>query len=596
MRDNDVPYVNFATRIGVAAALFAAPLAAQQVRGTITDSTTRQTVSGAIVMLLDSAGTSLARTIADEAGAFALPFRDAGRRLRVQRLGFRPLIVPLAATRTAQMRVDVALMPIAAYLDAVAVSASACGSRPDRGSAIALFDQARNGLLATVVAREANPARMVTYGFERVMDGTSDRIVRQSVRVDSAANARVSFSAAASGLHMVDSGFVRETQWGRVFLAPDADVLLGDQFATGYCFSLAKAKPDRSNQLGISFNAARSRRGRVDIEGTLWLDTLKRALVDLEFNYVGLDRREELLRPGGRVEFREMPNAAILVDRWTLRLIGTLADSVPTKTTGSGDKTYQVLTKFYAAENGGELARARWRDGRTWQAQLGTLRVSATHGDTPAAGAVLALDETPYRGVVNATGDVEFGDVVPGPYKVVALDPALAEVGIRIPTSLAFTAVRDSTHRAEVRVPTAREYIYQRCVADKFSDPRDSTRILVRAMTHTGEPLNDVSWKVSRRLSGFEVGTSSSMITGGGHLPVLAQSKTGPGVNLGAYRVLRDGGRTGTDGMFQLCVGGLGHGTQLLIQAIRPGYDDVSVDAHLTGALQVIRLNMVPRQ
>jgi hypothetical protein len=588
--------VKNAIRIVFLAVAFSMPLAAQQVRGTITDSTTRQPVSGAIVMLLDSAGTSIVRTIADEMGVYILPVREAARRVRVQRLGFRPLTVALPATRTA-LTVNIAIMPIAAYLEAVGVSASACGSRPDRGSAIALFDQARNGLLATIVAREANPARMVLYGFERTMDGTSDRIIRQTVRVDSAASARVAFSAAASGLHLVDSGFVQTRQWGRVFLAPDADVLLGEQFATGYCFGLARPQPTRPNQLGIAFSAARSRRGRIDIEGALWLDTLRRTLVDLEFNYVGMERREELLRPGGRVEFREMPNGAVLVDRWTLRLLGMIADSIATKTSGSGDKEYDVRTKYYAAETGGELARARWRDGREWKAPLATLRIKANHGDRPAVGAVLALDETPYRGTVNIDGELEFTDIIPGPYKLVSHAPAFAEIGVTIPTSLAFTASRASLHRAEVTVPTAREFIYQRCVADKFSDPKDSTRILVRAMTHTGEPLDDVSWKVSRRLQGgAESGTSASLMTSGGHLPMMAPNKSGPGVSLGAYRVLRDGGRTGTDGMFQLCVGGLYQGTQLLIQASRPGYEDVSVDARLTGALQVIRLNMVPRQ
>jgi hypothetical protein len=570
---------------------------AQQIRGTITDSTTRQTVSGAIVMLLDSAGTSVARTIADETGAYVLPFRDAGRRLRVQRLGFRPAIVPLPAPRGSQVRVDIAILPIATYLQAVSVSASACSSRPDRGSAIGLFDQARTGLLATVVAREANPARMVLYGFERIMDGTSNRIVRQTVRVDSAASARVSFSSAITGKEMVESGFVRETQWGRVFLAPDADALLGDDFATGYCFSLAKAQPGRPNQLGIAFEAADSKRDRVDIEGALWLDTLKRALVDLEFNYVNLGRRVEMLRPGGRVEFREMPNGAVLVDRWTLRLIGSTSDSIALRKTETAPEHYQVLTKNYVTESGGVLAHARWRDGRSWRATLGRLQVQATLGDKPATGAVLALDETPYRGTVDAAGMLDLSDIVPGPYKMVVLDPALAEVEVTIPTPVAFTATLDSTHRAQLAVPTARDFIHQRCVADKFSDQRDSTRILVRAMTHTGEPLGDVSWKVSRRVnSGAESGTTAALVSSGGHLPMMSASKVGPGVSLGAFRVLRDGGRTGTDGMFQLCVGGLYRGTQLLIQASRSGYEDVSVEARLTGALQVVRLNLVPRQ
>jgi hypothetical protein len=584
-------------RIAVIAALTAPVVAAQQVRGTISDSTTRQPVSGAIVALLDSAGTSVARTIANEAGEYSLPLRDNGRRLRVQRLGFRPNTVALPADRSAQMRVDIAILPIATFLQAVAVSASACGSRPDRGSAIALFEQARTGLLATVVAREANPARMVMYGFERTMDGTSDRIVRQQVRVDSAARAKVTFSAGISGAEMVEQGFVRETEGGRVFLAPDADVLLGDQFAAGYCFGRAKAQDNRPNQLGISFSAARSKRDRVDIEGALWIDTLKRALVDMDFHYVGLTRREEMLRPGGRIEFREMPNAAVLVDRWALRLIGSTTDSVVMARPQNKPVEYQVITSNYVSETGGELAHARWRDGRTWNASMGTLRIKAMHGDKPATGFHVALDETPYRGIVDAEGNVEFSNVVPGPYKMITVDPALTEVGLVVPTTFEFTAARDSLHRAEVFVMDAKDYIYQRCVADKINDTRDSTRLLVRFMTHTGEPVDGVAWKVSKRPAGSETGTSAGMMAGtNGHTPMVAPNKSGPGVSLGAYKVLRDGGQTGSDGLFQMCVGNLYRGTQLLIQASRPGYEELSVDVRLTGPLQVLRLNMIPRQ
>ena len=179
-----------------------------------------------------------------------------------------------------------------------------------------------------------------------------------------------------------------------MFLAPDADVLLGEQFATGYCFSLAKAQPNRRSQLGIAFEASNSKRDRVDIEGTLWLDTLRRALVDLEFQYVNLGRKVELLRPGGHVAFREMPNGAVLVDQWMLRLIGNTADTVVMGRPNNKPTEYRVLTKDYVTESGGELANARWRDGRTWHASLGRLQVRAKYGDKAATGAVLALDDS----------------------------------------------------------------------------------------------------------------------------------------------------------------------------------------------------------
>ena len=572
----------------------ASALGAQQtLRGAVSDSATQRRVSGAIVMLLDSAGASLSRNISNEDGEYVLPLREGARRLRVQRLGFRPREIQLPARA---VRIDVAMLPIAAYLEAVNVSASQCSARRDRGQAIALFEQAKAGLLATVVAREANPARMVMYRYERTMDGMSDRVIRQTVGVDSAVSAKVTYSAAISGKEMVEAGFVRETEWGRVFLAPDADVLLGAEFAGGYCFSLAKVDTARPNQLGIAFDPAASKSGRVDIQGALWLDTLKRELVDLEFSYVGLPRKEVLMRPGGHLEFREMPNGAVVVDRWNLRLIAYESESVQTRPkTARSDARYQVVSKNYVAESGGELAQARWRDGNTWRASLGRARITATDSaGKPKAGVKFVLDETPYEAVTGADGVAEFTDVVPGPYQLMVDDPAMRSVGLLLPTAVTFRSTRGSLFVTNLRAPTASEFIYKRCVADKQNSTADSTRILFRAMTHTDEPLGDVDWTVKRRLSANALLQSPMLSKPGGEgLPVAVKAVTA--TDESAYRTLREGGFTGTDGMFQICLFDLHRGSNLLVQLRAPGYEDANFPVTLTSATQVIRLNLLPK-
>jgi len=312
---------------------------------------------------------------------------------------------------------------------------------------------------------------------------------------------------------------------------------------------------------------------------------------------VGLGRRMEMYEPGGSIEFREMPNGAVLVDRWKLRLIGVLSDTVAFKKTEVGPNSSTVLVRQYAAESGGEMANARWRDGREWHAQLGQLRVQATDAaGKPAVGTWLMLDDSPYRARVDSNGLATFVDIVPGPYSLAVDDPALARIERTNPTNVHYTATRDSTHRAALRVPTAGDFIYQRCVADKRYSLQDSTRFLVRAMTYTGEPIGNVSWRVARRLGpGADNASSQALITPGGHLPEVVPSSVGPGVSLGAWKIVRDGGRTGTDGMFQICIGGLGRGARLLIQTSTPGFEDKSVEVTLQDALQVIRLNLAPK-
>ena len=335
------------------------------------------------------------------------------------------------------------MIQLPAFLEPVRVVADQrCPRRSDAGAAFALLEQARAGLLTTVVARQSNPGKLVRLGFERHMDGTSDRIVSMKVRIDSSAQATNSFRASRAGADFVQRGFVDDHPDGALFYGPDAEVLLDDGFANGYCFRIMDPNPRRPNQIGLGFAAADKKRNRVDIEGALWIDTVARALRDIEYRYVGLGRGMEMARPGGHTFFREMTNGVVLIDRWDLRLpkfeVDTTYDPV--------HNNPQLRSWFSAYEGGGELARAAWPDGTAWKASLGTLRLHARiRNDTSAAGTVVRLVDTDYRAVVDSSGNVTIGDLVPGPYSLAVIEPHLAEFGITPPPALTFAAARDST-------------------------------------------------------------------------------------------------------------------------------------------------------
>src|SRR6185437_9181742 len=108
--------------------------------------------------------------------------RGGARRIRVVRIGFRPRDLALPAGQ-ADVRLDIDLPLLPTLLEPVAVRANPrCPLRTDRAAAFALLEQARAGLLASVVEREASPARLVRLAFDRSIDAASGRIVRQSVR------------------------------------------------------------------------------------------------------------------------------------------------------------------------------------------------------------------------------------------------------------------------------------------------------------------------------------------------------------------------------------------------------------------------------
>src|SRR6185436_9585095 len=137
--------------------------------------------------------------------------------------------------------------------------------------------------------------------------------------------------------------------------------------------------------------------------------------------------------PGGRVSFHEMANGVVVIDRWLLRLVGA-ADTTRFDRNGRS-----VHAGFAVREVGGELAHVRWNDGKTWDASLGALRISAATRDGKfPVGTIIALDSTDYHGVVDSSGTATIRDLLPGPYDVVAVDTKLAPLGITLPTALSF--------------------------------------------------------------------------------------------------------------------------------------------------------------
>jgi hypothetical protein len=470
-----------AMRRCLSAAILALPVAAsaraQAIRGLVVDSASRRPVPGVVVSLLDSNASVIGRIITNDRGQFNVPSASAIRRLRTQRIGFRLREHPVTVAASGFTDVEVRIATLPTLLEPIRVTAnSRCPRRADGQASYALLEQARAGLLATVVARGDKPAVMRGLAYERYIGRDGERTDSQNVRIHSAFT-KVSFAAARTPLDFLTAGFVRPARDGQEYFGPDAEVLLSDEFSSGYCFRVAEPVKARQGQAGLAFEPATRLRNGNAIAGTLWVDTVARALVDIEFRYLDLGRMAEMVRPGGRASFSEPRPGMALIDRWALRLPRYVADT-------SRDVHNANVVRAWSEpmETGAELAAIRWSDGQEWRGHFGTLRVFARDGDDPAIGVAFALDNTDYRGVTDPLGRLEITELLPGPYTLTATNAALADVGVSFSSSHRFVAARDSVVTATIEAPTLAAYAIKVCLTDRRARANADRRHLVAGL------------------------------------------------------------------------------------------------------------------
>lgn len=484
-----------AVRVAILTVAFAAWLPAQTVVGVVTDSASRNPIAGAVVQLLTADGVTLARVLSNARGEFVVrsPGGDPGSQLRVVRIGFRPQVLPLPQPDAQGIRRVAVVMPqFTTTLRPVEVTSAQC--RRQRGpSPLEFIEQARAGLLTTIVSRDQKPATVRRLGYSRSYDDAGVRVVEQRVQIDSAAAASpTTFSAVHDAEAFVRRGFAEERDGVATYFAPDADVLLDDRFAAGYCFRIVRAGRNRPNQVGIGFTPADQRRGRIDVDGTLWIDTSARELREIEFRYLDLLGTRRGPQPGGSLVYRAMPNGIVVVERWTLNIFGLKTDS-----TRLGLRPGIPGLRSFRSEIGGELIEASWPDSVRWRGRLGTIQGSLRRRDgRPAPFVMVAIVGTPYRAESDESGAFRIDDVYPGEYSASVIDPRLLTIDVTIPTPERLTVGRD-TLRATITASTARDYILDRCEEiTRVSRARAGVVALGRALREDGTPIVGARWSL----------------------------------------------------------------------------------------------------
>ena len=292
---------------------------AQVVRGRIVDALDGEPVSGAWVLLLDSAERAHSRSLTDALGRFVVRADSAGSfRLRALVVGYEKWESPYIALEVGQsIEQEVTMNLLRVALPAFTVEAEqTCRVRPGGGEpAAALWEEVKKALGATQWTIEQRLYRFRSAFTER-------RLTRFLTVVTDTTRRRMGFSAWPFESLPADSlmqfGFVQPAPGGPIYYGPDAQVLVSDLFLDSHCFYIQRALEDTARVVGLAFEPVREH-DLPDIRGVLWVDTATTALQVMQFSYTNLGRWAPVELIGGTMYFGVLPSGAWFIRRWQMR-------------------------------------------------------------------------------------------------------------------------------------------------------------------------------------------------------------------------------------------------------------------------------------
>jgi hypothetical protein len=462
-----------AALIAIVAAFAAAPLGAQRVRGTLTDSSTKEPIGGAVVTVFDSAGKYLARSIADGDGKFAVMRVVGSRKMRVIRIGYTPRDIPIV---DADSIYNVRMQPVASRLATMSSTGKRiCPGENASADALELWEQARAGLLASVVAREAFPPRVRIRTSRKTLEPIRRQILQDSVDLKDLVVER-SFVAARPAWAFAENGYIRESAGGeRDYYAPDEAVMLDATFAATHCLHVIQGNGPRFGETGIAFepiiDAARDT--LVDVTGVLWLQRDSLRLKSLEFQYTNLEPAAK--GSGGEIWFAIMPSGAAMVERWAIKTPVLAFDeeanptgvrrAVPPRVRRTNTRTIGYR------ETSGQIISATWPDGREWHGDSPRVTgiVSNLQGE-PVPGAVVWLRDGRDTASTNADGIFHLPYQPPGIYTVLASDSVLAGEGISRTVAVRVQLFSAGDHALSLRLHPRSEVFPLLCPANSYKE------------------------------------------------------------------------------------------------------------------------------
>jgi len=417
-----------ASALGIVAGalVVSAPVAAQVVRGVVTERATTTRLDGVLLSVVDARDSIVVQALSNDGGGFEIRLPGAGTyTLDVKRIGVRHVrLTPFTIADGETKRFDIAVEPLPTVLSSVNITGrTSCVRNPQTNAkTAALWEDARAALTAAVISRSLTTgAADSVIRFERKLDVQTWRVLYETRRKVSTSMDRPFRSLPAEVLSI--GGYVTVNQDGSTdYYAPDAEVLLSDTFLADHCFRIQSGTLEHFGQVGLGFEPIPQRK-IPDVKGVLWMDEKTHELRTLEFNYSWLPNDTRPIDYGGTVSFFRMPGGRWIVRNWRIRMpeFGHLRN-VP----GSFPARSGRLSVVRISEEGGAVPLS------TLLNQAGHVQgrvVFDTVSNRPIPGITVALEGSgdSTRTAMDGTFDLPF--VQPGSYTVVLRHAALDSLG-----------------------------------------------------------------------------------------------------------------------------------------------------------------------
>ena len=489
----------FAIALGSAAIgpAFGPPVAAQVLRGVVTERATNAPLDGVLLSVLDARDSIVVQALSGDGGSFEIRLPGVGMySVDVKRIGVkRTRLAPFAVAEGETHKLDIVLEPMPAVLSSVRVTGrTSCVRNPETNArTAALWEDARAALTATVLTRTLTAGNDSVVRFERKLDVNTWRVLYETRRKMSASIDHPFRSLPAEVLSV--GGYVSVNQDGSTdYYAPDAEVLLSDTFLADHCFKIKEGEFEHTGYVGLAFQPIPERK-KPDIKGVLWMDAKTAELRTVEFTYTWLPNDLRTVDFGGTVSFFRLPGGRWIVRSWRIRM----PEFGNTRYASRGDGTLIALGKSATpilariSEEGGAVPLNVLLN---QSGQIQGMVVMDTISNRPIAGITVALEGTDDSTRTAMDGTFELPFITPGSYTIVLRHPALDSLGIQ---HLARTVEVDAG-KAEplmLRFPTNAELAARMCETPVDFGRHSIIRFLVVDQA-TGAPLANTPAVFSR--------------------------------------------------------------------------------------------------